>query len=73
MTVTWLHDGNIVSTIPPNEVAQTGNTTILLIENPQPSDAGVYQCIFKPTNGWVLRRNIRLLSAGSYIGSYMHL
>ena len=67
MTVTWLHNGNIVSTTPPNEVTQIGNTTTLLIENPQSSDAGDYQCIFKPTNGWVLRSKIRLLSTGSYI------
>jgi len=45
VTVKWIHNSN-----PPSldsRVIQTGNTIILLIENPQPSDAGVYQCIFK--------------------------
>ena len=59
MTVTWLHNGTIVMTTPPNEVTQTDNTTTLLIGNPQPSDAGVYQCVFNDSvNGWMLRRNI---------------
>ena len=59
MTVTWLHNGTIVMTTPPNEVAQTDNTTTLLIGNPQPSDAGDYQCVFNDTvNGWMLRRTI---------------
>jgi len=67
MIFTWLHDGNAISTTPPNQVTQTNNTVTLLIGNPQPSDAGVYQCIFKLANGWVLKRNIRLLSTGSYV------
>ena len=43
VTVTWTHD-NIVTH--PNEVTQSGNTTTLVIVNPQPSDAGVYECVF---------------------------
>ena len=65
--VIWMHDSNI---IPLNEATQTGNTTTLLIENLQPSDAGVYQCVFNDDydgSGWILRRNIRLLITGMHI------
>ena len=56
--VTWLHNGSVAMTTPPNEVLTTGNTTILVIRNPQPSDAGVYQCVFNDTvDGWTLSRN----------------
>ena len=56
MTVTWSHNGTIT---PPNEVLTTGNTTTLVIKNPQPSDAGIYQCVFNDSvNGWMPRRNI---------------
>ena len=34
-------------TTPPNGVLTAGNTTTLVIVNPQLSDAGVYQCTFK--------------------------
>ena len=34
-------------TTPPNGVLTTGNTTTLVIGNPQLSDAGAYQCTFK--------------------------
>ena len=54
MTVTWLHNGTIT---PPNEVLTAGSTTTLVIRSPQPSDAGVYQCVFN-YRGWMLRRNI---------------
>ena len=62
VTVTWMHNGSVAMTTPPNdEVIQTGNTTTLLIRNPQPSDAGVYQCVFNGTlNNWILIRNIAL-------------
>jgi len=48
VTVIWTHNGN-----PPSldsRVTQTGNTTTLLIENPQPSDAGQYSCTFGGLN-----------------------
>jgi len=57
--VIWTHDANLP---PPNSrVTKTGNTTTLLIENPQPIDAGVYQCTFiNHNNGWYLQRNVNL-------------
>ena len=42
--VMWFLNNNIIT--PPHEVITTGSTTTLLIENPQPSDAGDYQCSF---------------------------
>jgi len=61
----WRHNGSLVNLRPPNNATQTGNTTTLLIGNLQPSDAGVYQCVFNNPipNGWVLRRNIRLITS----------
>ena len=58
--VTWFHDNS-------NRVfgTQNGSTTTLVIRNPQPSDAGVYQCIFYDVlGGWVIRRNLRLVIPG---------
>ena len=56
MIVTWLHNGTITH---PNEVLTAGSTTTLLIRNPQPSDAGDYQCVFNDSvSGWMLRRNV---------------
>ena len=46
VTVWWLYNTNLAMTTPPNGVITTGNTTTLLIGNPQPSDAGVYGCGF---------------------------
>ena len=37
-------------TTSPNEVITAGNTTTLVIGDPQPSDAGVYQCVFRELN-----------------------
>ena len=58
--VTWLHNEHVAH---PYEVITAGNTTTvtLVIKNPQPSDAGDYQCVFTDTvNGWTLSRNIVL-------------
>ena len=65
VTVIWTHNSIPI----PNGATQTtaGNTATLLIENLQPSDAGVYQCVFDDAvggSGWILRRNIRLLIIG---------
>ena len=58
MTVTWSHNGTDIMA-PPNEVVTAGNTTTLVITNPQPSNAGVYQCVFNDSvNGWMLQRKI---------------
>ena len=63
VTVIWTHNSIPIS----NGATQTtaDNTAMLLIENLQPSDAGVYQCVFNDDavggSGWTLRRNIRLL------------
>ena len=63
--VTWLHNGSTTITTAPNELTQTGNTTTLLIGDLQPSDAGVYQCVFSDTvSDWTLTRNISLLITG---------
>ena len=62
VTVTWMHNGSIAMTTPPNdEVITAGSTTTLVIRNLQPSDAGVYQCVFNCTlDNWILTRNIAL-------------
>jgi len=70
MITLWRHNNSLVSTTYPNSAMQTGNTITLLIGNLQPSDAGVYQCVFNnPTIGWVyiLRRNIRLFITGMFV------
>ena len=57
VTVMWLHNGIAVMTAP----TLTGNTTTLKIENPQPSDAGVYQCVFNDKYyHWIGNRSITL-------------
>ena len=46
--VTWTQNGNLP---PPNSIAtQDGDTTTLLIRNPQPIDVGVYRCVFRELN-----------------------
>ena len=45
VTVIWTHNNNLRP--PYSSVTQTGNNTTLLIENPRPSDAGVYCCTFR--------------------------
>ena len=47
VTVRW-YLNNIIT--PPHKVRTTGNTTTLLIENPQLSDAGDYTCVFMKLN-----------------------
>ena len=62
--VTWSHNANFITDH--SQITQTGNTTTLLIENLQPSDAGDYECAINDAlgSGWVLRRNIRLFIIG---------
>ena len=50
LTVIWTYNNGPFIVTPPNEVITVGNTATLLIVNPQPSDAGVYQCTFSGLN-----------------------
>ena len=61
MTILWVHNNSNVIFGTTN-----GNTTTLIIRNLQPSDAGVYQCVFNDFlgSGWTIRRNVRLVIAG---------
>ena len=74
VVMTWSHNGSVISVITPNDVSTdksirtanattAGNTTTLVIENPEPSNAGDYECAFNDGagSGWLLRRRIRLL------------
>ena len=65
--VSWTY--NITNFVDRSQITQTGNTTTLLIENLQPSDAGDYQCVFNDAvgSGWTLRRSIRLFITGLYV------
>ena len=47
VTVRWFLNSLFT---PPHEAITTDNTTTLLIENPQPSDAGDYTCFFMGLN-----------------------
>ena len=60
VTVIWLYNSNLAMTTPPNEVITAGNTTKLIIGNPQPSDAGDYRCVFQEMNIALLQRFISL-------------
>ena len=70
MLITWTNNkgSTLVST-------ETGNTTTVVIENAQPSDSGVYQCVFIDIgfggSGWVLRRNIVLNVTGMFVHEVM--
>ena len=70
MIVTWSHNN---TNIEASQITQTGNTTTLLIRNPQSSHAGVYQCVFNDIigSGWILQRNVRIIIAGSYLTRYV--
>ena len=63
-----MHNGLVAMTTPPNEVLTTGDSTTLLVGNPQPSDVGDdYVCVFNDTvNGWTLSRNIVLQELCKY-------
>ena len=63
--VTWLHNGCITMTTPPNELIQTGSTTTLVIRDLQLSDGGIYQCVFNDTvSNWAFTRSISLVITG---------
>ena len=69
--VSWDHNGNLATAASNKNAIQTSHSTTLLIENPQSSDAGVYQCVLINTaandGGWSLRRNIRLLIMSMFL------
>ena len=58
MIIIWSHNGSIRT----DGVSRAGKSTTLVIEDPEPSDAGHYECQFNNVinNGWILIRNIRL-------------
>ena len=74
VTVTWLYDGNVTLSSS-NQTIQSGDSTTLLIENPQLSDAGVYQCIFNDTytSGWILKRNTTLEILSKQLASQLNV
>ena len=69
MFITWDHNGGIATTASNKNAMQTSHSTTLVIRNPQSSDAGLCQCTFNNAvnDGWVLRRNIRLLITSTYV------
>ena len=69
MFIFWDHNGSIATTASNRNAIQISHGTTLLIENPQSSDAGIYQCIFNNvvTDGWVLRKNIRLFITSMFL------
>ena len=63
MTVTWSRNGNVIWTI--TNAVDSNTNTVRLTE----SQAGVYQCAFNYTTGYVVR-NITVLGMCSIIHSY---
>ena len=65
--IIWIHNRDIATTASNKNAIRSSHSTTLLIENPRSSDAGVYWCVFNgvANDGWILRRNIRLLITGS--------
>ena len=69
MFIFWNHNGNIATAASNRNAIQTSHSTTLLIQNPQSSDGGVYQCLFNNAvnDGWALRRNIRLFITSMFM------
>ena len=67
MTVTWLHNGNVIITLTSPVDA---NTNTIQLSRYQ---AGFYQCAFNYTTEYIVRRNITVLSMCSIIHSYSHI
>ena len=68
MTVTWLHNGNLIWTITNQNYVSTNILRLIGI-----SEVGVYQCAFNYTTGYIVRRNITVLGMCSIIHSYSHI
>ena len=66
VTVVWTHNNILAMTTPPNEVITAGNTTILIIGNPQPSDDGLYRCSFQEMGILLVQRSI-------FLGQFYHV
>ena len=66
VTFTWLYNGSdimetIMVTRDRYSIIEDGNATTLRIEDLQPADAGVYQCVASgQVDRWILRRTIKL-------------
>ena len=60
VTVTWLYNSNEFILGPYDTITQGGTTTTLTIGNPQPSDAGIYQCSFMGFDQQIVGRFIEL-------------
>ena len=58
VTVRWLF--NSIRVLSNELISTAGNTTTLVIGNPQPSDTGAYQCNFAEMNIPLLQRFINL-------------
>ena len=59
MTVTWSHNGDVIWTV--TNTAATTNTARAQLRARGRSQAGVYQCAFNYTTGYIVRRNITVL------------
>ena len=67
MRVQWTHNRNIFSS-PTANITTAGKATTLVIENFQPSDVGVYRCLFiDSSSGWTQTRNIRLVIGSKFV------
>ena len=69
ITVVWTHNNSAVGMLPSNKSIESNETvTTLLMEDLQPMDAGVYQCVFNHiVDGWILRRIINLVITGVFV------
>ena len=70
MIVQWTHNNQ---RLPSDDII--GNATTLVIENFQPSDVGVYQCLFSDifASKWILTRNIKLCFPGMFVDTLSSL
>ena len=59
MMITWLYNGQVIITAT-SQFDQNINY-IVLLRGGSRLQAGVYQCVFNNTAGYILRRNITLL------------
>ena len=67
--IIWGHNSTVATGASNRNAMETSHGTTLQIQNPQSSDAGIYQCVFNDAlnDGWVLRRNIRLFITSMFM------